>query len=116
MNFISIAAICVGGWAVINGLLHDIFVLRSDHGKIYDRNLLRLLMDGHILITCGIMILISYKGLQNNEQWAYYVAGAACISLLVYCGMIFPFLKSIATILLNAALLVFLIINYLKNF
>ena len=99
---------------VINGILHDIGVLRSEHGKQYDRNLLRLLMDGHILITCGVMQMIAYSGLRENQPWAYYVCGTSCISLLIYCGMIFPFLKSYFTMLLNAALLVVLIISFLK--
>jgi len=99
---------------VVNGILHDIFVLLSEHGKKYDRDLLRLLMDGHILITCGVMQMIAYPGLRNHETWAYYVSGVACISLLGYCSMIFPFLKSLLTILLNAVLLVFLIINFSK--
>ena len=112
MNFQAIATICVGGWMLINGVLHDIFVLRSDHGKQYDRNLLRLLMDGHILITCGIFLLIAGFGLQKNEPWAYYIAGVSSISLLIYCAMIFPFLKSIVTIVLNLIVLVLLIINF----
>ena len=113
-NYLPVASLVIGGWAVLNGILHDIFVLASEHGKKYDRDLLRLLMDGHILITCGAMQMISYQGLKTNETWAYYVSGTACISLLIYCGMIFPFLKSIVTILLNAALLILLIIHFSK--
>src|SRR5437763_10691175 len=100
-GYLPILSICVGAWMVLNGILHDIAVLRSEHGKQYDRNLLRLLMDGHILITCGMLDMICYAGLQNNERWAYYIAGTACISMLIYCAMIFPFLKSIFTIVLN---------------
>ena len=97
---------------LVNGVLHDIFVLRSEHGKQYDRTLLRLLMDGHILITCGTIQVIAGFGLQNNEHWAYYIAGVASVSLLIYCAMIFPFLKSVVTILLNVIILVLLIMNY----
>lgn len=99
---------------MVSGILHDVFVLLSEHGKKYDRDLLRLLMDGHILITCGALQMLAYLGLRNNESWAYYVSGIACISLLIYCAMIFPFLKSVVTILLNTALLVLLIINFSK--
>src|SRR5207237_6519982 len=95
---------------LLNGILHDIFILME--GKKYDRDLLRLLMNGHILITCGAIQMIAYLGLKNNEPWAYYVAGIACISLLVYCAMIFPFLKSLFTILLNTVLLILLSINF----
>ena len=113
---LPVISLAIGGWAVLNGILHDIFVLASEHGKKYDRDLLRLLMDGHILITCGIIQMISYSGLTENAKWAYYVSGAACISLLGYCGMIFPFLKSIFTIILNLGLLTLLIISFEKLF
>lgn len=114
LDYLPLISLLVGGWAVVSGILHDVFVLLSEHGKKYDRDLLRLLMDGHILITCGVMQMIAYAGLRNNESWAYYVSGIACISLLVYCAMIFPFLKSIFTILLNATLLLLLMINFSK--
>ena len=114
LSFLPLASLLVGTWALVNGVLHDVFVLLSEHGKQYDRNLLRLLMDGHILITCGILQMIAYKGLGANESWAYWVAGIATISLLVYCGMIFPFLKSIVTIFLNFILLVLLITGLMK--
>lgn len=116
MKYLPVITLGIGIWMMLNGLLHDIFVLSSDHGKKYDRELLRLLMDGHILLTCGAMQIIAYLGLRNNEAWAYYVAGVACISLLIYCGMIFPFLKSIGSIILNFALLMTLIIAYLKTY
>jgi hypothetical protein len=114
-DYLPLVSICVGGWAVLNGILHDLFVIFSEHGKKYDRDLLRLLMDGHILITCGVMQMIAYTGLRGNENWAYYISGVACISLLVYCAMIFPFLKSIVTIFLNGALLTLLIISFSKQ-
>lgn len=111
ISYLPIIALVVGGWAVANGILHDVFVLIR-HKTGYDRDLLRLFMDGHILITCGIMQMIAYKGLGANENWAYWVAGVATISLLVYCGMIFPFLKSFVTISLNMILLIALIIGF----
>ena len=115
LDYLPLISLLVGGWAVVSGVLHDIFVLLSEHGKKYDRDLLRLLMDGHILITCGVMQMISYIGLRSHENWAYYVSGFACISLLVYCAMIFPFLKSLFTILMNAALLVLLVVSFTKH-
>jgi len=112
MSFVCIATIAVGGWMVLNGILHDIFVLSSKHGKTYNRDLLRLLMDGHILITCGAIQILSFKGIEEHCHWAYYVSAVACVSSLVYCAMIFPFLKSFGTIALNAALLALLAINF----
>jgi uncharacterized membrane protein HdeD (DUF308 family) len=114
MNLLAISVLAVGVWCIINGVLHDIFVLRSEQGKQYNRDLLRLLMDGHILITCGAIQIVSYFGIQNNEHWAFYMASIACISLLVYCAMIWPFLKSVMTIALNAALLAMLVITYMR--
>ncbi len=114
MNLAPIAVVVVGLWLLINGILHDIFVLRSEYGKVYNRELLRLLMDGHVLISCGIILLFCYKDIQQNQAWAYYVAITVCSSMLVYCAMIFPFLKSFVTILLNATLIVILLIAYFK--
>lgn len=114
LTYIPVISLCIGAWMVLNGILHDIFILLSDHGKKYDRDLLRLLMDGHILITCGMIQIIAYNGLKSREPWAYYVAGVACISLLIYCGMIWPFLKSVFTTVLNLVLLALLIINFQK--
>ncbi len=112
LSYLPLISLCIGGWMVLNGILHDIFILSSEHGKKYDRDLLRLLMDGHILITCGVIQMLAYSGLKSGEHWAYYIAAAACISLLIYCAMIFPFLKSIFTICLNAGMLILLIIQY----
>ena len=92
-------------------VLHDVFVLAQ--GKKYDRDL--LLMDGHILITCGIMQIIAWKGLQDNASWAYYVSGIAAVSILVYYGMIFPFLKSFGMMFFNVVLIAVLIISFARQ-
>jgi hypothetical protein len=110
LPWISLAA---GGWAVLNGVLHDIFILVQ--GRKYDRDLLRLLMDGHILITCGVMQMLAWKGIQSGAAWGYYVSGAAAISLLIYCAMIFPFLKSFGMMGLNAGVLTVLIICFARS-
>jgi hypothetical protein len=104
----------VGIWALANGILHDVFVLEK-YGREYTKDLLRLLLDGHILIFTGIMQILSWKGLQDGKTWGYPIAIAACVSLLVYCGLIFPFLKSLVTITLNLFLLVLLVIAFLKQ-
>ena len=104
----------IGIWYLVNGVLHDIFVLLGEHGKQYDRNLLRLLFDGHILIVGGVVTLLCFTGLKLNYAFAYYICLAICISMLVYCGMIWPFLKSMVTILLSS-FGIFLIILKLKE-
>lgn len=95
----------IGAWAVLNGVLHDIFVLAGEHGKKYDRNLLRLLMDGHILITCGAVMLFVAPALKTGETWAYAIAIVCALSLVVYCAMIWPFLKSVGMMTLSVVAL-----------
>jgi hypothetical protein len=112
-HFLPFVILFIGAWCVINGVLHDIFVLRSEDGKKYDRNLLRLLFDGHILITCGVMLLLSYSGIKTGNTLAYYICIASCTSLLIYCFMIWKFLKSIVTIFISFTGLVLLITNFL---
>jgi hypothetical protein len=114
MNFLPIMTIVTGLWLLVNGILHDIFVLRSEHGREYNRDLLRLLMDGHILITCGIVLLFCYKGIVQHQPWAYWVAITVCGSILVYCVMIFPFLKSIVTTLIALVFLISLVAGLVK--
>lgn len=104
-----------GTWNLANGILHDIFVLRSEHGRQYDRTLLRLLMDGHVLITCGIVLVIASIGLASQHDYAYFIAGTALLSMIIYCIMIFPFLKSIVTLLINSLGLIILIVSYIKK-
>jgi len=103
----------LGVWLILNGLLHDVFVLRSEHGRKYDRILLRLLMDGHILMTGGAVLLFCGPGVAQRQWWAFYISVTVCLSILVYCAMIFPFLKSIGTILFSATLLVILCVYFL---
>jgi hypothetical protein len=104
-----------GGWNFVNGILHDVFVLRSEHGKQYDRNLLRLLLDGHVLMTCGIILLVVSVGIRSGHEYAYGVAAVALVSMIVYCFMIFPFLKSIVTLFINSVTLIILILSFIKK-
>ncbi|MFL5728109.1 MAG: hypothetical protein ACJ75J_01365 [Cytophagaceae bacterium] len=113
LNALPVIALGVGAWAILGGVLHDIFVLKP--GKPYDRDLLRLLMDGHILITCGVIQMLTYSKLQAGDEWGFYIAIAATISMIVYCFLIFPFLKSFGTIFMNAGFLVLLVIGLLKG-
>jgi low temperature requirement protein LtrA len=115
LGYVSSAVVIAGGWNLANGILHDVFVLRSEHGKKYDRNLLRLLMDGHILITCGIILILVGKGVRLQQGYAYGVAAAALLSMIIYCGMIFPFLKSVVTLFINSLTLVILILSFIKK-
>ena len=104
----------IGIWYLANGILHDVFVLLSEHGKQYDRNLLRLLFDGHILIVGGTVLMLCFNGLKAEYTFAYYVCLAICLSMMVYCAMIWPFLKSIVTIFLSTAGTVAIILKLIQ--
>jgi len=114
-GYISSVVLVAGGWNLVNGILHDVFVLRSGHAKQYDRNLLRLLMDGHILMTCGVILLLVSVGIRSGHEYAYALAAVALLSMIVYCFMIFPFLKSIVTLFINSVTLIILIISFIKK-
>lgn len=88
-------------WYFINGLLHDIFVLKQHKGG-YDRELLRLLMDGHVLILSGLLIGVAYFMLPHDTKYGAIIGLIVTAFMLVYCAMIFPFLKSIGTIAVSA--------------
>lgn len=98
----------VGIWMIINGVLHDVFVLIRHQGP-YTRDLLRLLMDGHVLLTCGLVQALAYPGLKDDAPWATALAILASASLFIYCVMIFPFLRSIVTMFLNLACILLLL-------
>jgi hypothetical protein len=104
VNALRILILVNGLWAVGNGILHDAFVL-ARHKSAYDRELLRLLMDGHVLITCGLIYLLAQARLDESRSFALWLCVITSTSMLVYCAMIFPFLKSLVTTVLNAAVL-----------
>ena len=101
----------VGCWVTINGILHTIAVINQHKGE-YNRDLLRLLMDGLILVTCGLIQILSRKLIEEKNTVGYFIAGTASVSLLIYCFLIFPFLKSFFTIVINLALLILLVAGY----
>jgi hypothetical protein len=92
-------------WMFANGVLHDIFVLIKHKGP-YDRDLLRLLMDGHLLIVSGILFLLGFLMMQSKVQYGPWLTLVTAVSILVYCAMIFPFLKSFATAGISVIVLV----------
>jgi len=109
MNTLAVYILFAGLWSIINGLLHDIFILRER--RPFDRELIRLLIDGHILIFAGIFYLISFYGILNQEMFAYFISIAASVFLLGYCSLIFKMLPSVFTMLINAIALVWLLVT-----
>lgn len=99
-----------GIWALANGLLHDVFVLLQR--KPFDRELMRLLMDGHILIFTGVFYLLSAKGIMEHQTLASAVGLATAVFIMGYCALIFKILPSIVTILINFVAMVWLIMDF----
>ena len=91
-------------YTIGNAVLHDVFVLINHKGG-YDRTLLRLLMDGHILLLSGVMYVLAFFVFKQTPNVALWICIIASLSLIVYCAMIFPFLKSLGTMSLNAIML-----------
>ena len=96
----------IGGWTVLNGVLHEIFVLLSDHAKQYDRNLLRLLVDGLLLMSLGTVLLLLFGGLKNGDTTFAYIAIVCSGSIFIYCLLIFPFLPTVGMLILHAVSIV----------
>jgi hypothetical protein len=91
-------------WYFGNGILHDAFVLTSHKGK-YDRELLRLLMDGHVLMLSGAIVFMCWLMMLNKIQCGGVMSIIVAVFMLVYCMMIFPFLKTFATMAISIMLI-----------
>jgi hypothetical protein len=92
-------------WYFGNGILHDAFVLIRHKGK-YNRDLLRLLMDGHVLMLSGAVVFVCYLMLLNKIQCGGLISIIVAAFMLLYCLMIFPFLKSFVTMAISIILIV----------
>lgn len=92
-------------WYFGNGVLHDVFVLINHKGK-YDRDLLRLLMDGHVLMLSGAIVFVCYLMMLNKIQCGGLISIIVAGFMIVYCLMIFPFLKSFVTMAISIMLII----------
>ncbi len=99
-------------WYLVSGILHDIFVIKAHTGP-YNRDLLRLLMDGHVLILSGIILFVCYAMLLSKIQYGALISSIVAVAMLIYCGMIFPFLKSYFTMFLSLMVIIVSIRAYL---
>jgi len=54
----------------------------------FDRELIRLMIDGHILIFSGILYLLCYNGIREQQPLANLVTLAVAVFLLGYCALI----------------------------
>ena len=98
-------AIIASVWYFGNGILHSTAVLLQHKGK-YDRELLRLLMDGHILILSGAVVFMCWLMMLSKIQCGGVIGIIVAVFMLLYCLMIFPFLKSYATIAISLFLII----------
>jgi hypothetical protein len=106
MNLLSVHwALIASLWYFGNGILHDAFILARHKGK-YDRELLRLLMDGHVLMLSGVILFVCWLMMLNKIQCGAVISIIIAAFMLLYCAMIFPFLKSIGTILISIMLII----------
>jgi len=108
--------LAVSIWYFANGILHDLFVIKNHQGG-YDRELLRLLMDGHVLVLSGALLFVSWLMLRQGVNWGALIGLVVGLGMIVYCAMIFPFLKSIVTLFLSLIICIISCVIYfrLKN-
>jgi hypothetical protein len=95
--------LAAGIWYSANGLLHDVFVIKGHKGG-YDRELLRLLMDGHVLLLSGALLLACWQFGKTQPGQAAVIGLIVACGMLVYCAMIMPFLKSFVTLFISIVL------------
>lgn len=107
IHWVLIASI----WYFINGVLHSIAVIRNHKGD-YDRELLRLVMVGHVLIFSGLILFVCYLMVLNKIQCGAMISIIVAVSMLVFCAMIFPFLKSFGTITISTMVIIVCIGTY----
>jgi hypothetical protein len=106
-------SLSVGGWALANGILHDIEVIRG-HYTEYDRHFLYYLLNGHIIIFSGIFEMISYAPIDDGQVWGLVVSDTAALGMIVYCAMIWKFLPSFLTIVLQSGSFIVLALSYFR--
>ena len=92
-------------WYFGNGILHDVFVLIKHKGK-YDRELLRLLMDGHVLMFSGAVVFVCWLMMLSKIQCGGIISIIVAAFMLLYCLMIYPFLKSFGTMVISIILII----------
>ena len=99
-----------GAWTLANGILHDVFVLRARH--VWDRELIRLLIDGHVLMFGGVVYLLCFRDLHAFNLTAWWVCFANALFLLGYCALIYRMLPAVGMFLINALVLFVLVFMY----
>jgi hypothetical protein len=99
-----------GVWTLGNGILHDVFVLAER--RPFDHELIRLLIDGHIMIFGGVVYLICFQSLNAFNMTAWWVCVANAVFLIGYCMLIFKLLPAVGMMFVNALVLLVLMLMY----
>ena len=58
-------------------------------------------MDGHVLMLSGAVLLVGYLMMLQHAAYAEWISMIIAFGMLIYCAMIYPFLKSIVTIIIS---------------
>jgi len=97
-TFLSVHwALVAALWYLGNGILHSASVLNQHHGK-YDRDLMHLLMNGHLLMLSGAVVFMCWLMMLSKIQHGGVIGIIVAAFMLLYCALIFPYLKSFGTI------------------
>jgi hypothetical protein len=105
-NILSVHwALIASLWYFGNGVLHSATVLMQHKGN-YDRELLRLLMDGHVLMLSGAVVFMCWLMLLSKIQCGGVISIIVAGFMILYCLMIFPFLKSYVTMAISIILII----------
>ena len=70
-------------------------------------------MDGHILVLSGALMLASWLMIEQGIYWGFIIGGIVALFMIIYCAMIFPFLKSFGSLLISIIALLVCIIRLL---
>jgi len=63
-------------------------------------------MDGHVLMLSGAVVFVCYLMMLNKIQCGGLISIIVAGFMLVYCLMIFPFLKSFVTMAISLLLII----------
>jgi len=89
--------------------IHYYFILLQK--RPFERELIRLLIDGHILIFSGILFLICAKPLKQGSDFALLLCIVNALFLLGYCALIFKMLPAVGIIIVSLTVLAVAVIT-----
>lgn len=100
-------------WLFINGIAHTVAILLQK--REYDRELIRLLQDGHFLIFSGILFAVGWYWLKTNPVGTYMLIFVLALAVLSYCLIILKLIPSVGTMLISGVALIWTLVNWFGN-